>query len=365
MKFLGNLKIGTKIATGSILLSIIATACGYLFINPANSLAYNAAACAGILVAALVISWIITYCTAKQIEHVLKSVSEALSSLLNTSKIITAASHQLAEGTSEQAASLQETSSTMEEASSMIQQTTQNTKEAVILAEKAKDGAANGVQEMKKLLESMVELERSSTEVSKIIKVIDDIAFQTNILSLNAAVEAARAGEAGKGFAVVAEEVRNLAQRSAQAAKDTASLIEGDVYLTKQAARISELVGEVLTNIDFESAKVKELLDEISTASQEQVIGVGQISQAISQIETVIQSQVAIAEKSAGEAESLHKVGSQINNARALLERIIKTPKSKWEEESEFSITELPDSTTAREKTKKVNPEEIIPLEDF
>lgn len=388
--FFANLKLGTKIMAGMLLFTLGALYVGFEWLLPEKfGITFCIIVSIITTIAAAVVAWIVTKSITLQIDKVIADLTSTSTSVLNASNSLTNTSHQLAEGTSEQAASVQETSSTMEESASMIQQTTQNTKEAVVLAEQAKEDAAQGVEKMQRLLKSMMELEKSSNEVSKIIKVIDDMAFQTNILSLNAAVEAARAGDAGKGFAVVAEEVRNLAQRSAQAAKDTSALIDGNVALTKTAARVSEQVGDELRTIDSGVGKVKELLDEISTASQEQVIGVGQISQALSQIESVIQAQSAIAVSSSQEADALEQYCHQMRTAVGDLVNVIKNAahdkpeehtaprletKSKPKHEQRPQLTSGASERRGSAKTpdsgkligaKAVNPEDVIPLEDF
>lgn len=300
-------------------------------------------------------------------------VGDAASSLIHTST-------QLAEGTTEQAASIQQTSSTLEESASMIHQTTQNTKQAAALAKHTKDAATKGNTEMSKMLQSMDELKKSSSEIGKIIKVIDEIAFQTNILSLNAAVEAARAGEAGKGFAVVAEEVRNLAQRSAQAAKDTAVIIESNIALSEQGLRISEQVNGALLEINDEAHKVSELLDEISTASQEQEIGINQINKAISQMDYVIQSNAGTANKSSSSAELLASYSSTMKEIVTALKGLVEGSSDShynYIESSEKRAQYLPPSNERRGKSvrrspsanlqgaKVITPEDVIPLGDF
>lgn len=269
------------------------------------------------------IAWFVTNDIKKSISSVLNDLSLTSTNLESLSNDMTVNGHKLAEGSSEQAASIQETSSTLEESASMVHQTTQNTKEADLLAKRTKDAAAKGDSEMHTMLQAMKELKTSSGEISKIIKVIDEIAFQTNILSLNAAVEAARAGDAGKGFAVVAEEVRNLAQRSAQAAKDTAVIIESNISLSEKCLGITEQVSVSLTEINDESNKVSELLGEITTASQEQEIGIGQINKAISQMEIVLQSNASTAQTTAMSADQLSDYSKNItcimNNLNALI----------------------------------------------
>ena len=230
-----------------------------------------------------------------------------------------AASEKLAEGSTEQAASIQETSSTLEETSSMVQQNRDNTKQAATLAKQSKDYADKSNQEMQAMMKAMEELKKSSGEISKIIKVIDEIAFQTNILSLNAAVEAARAGDAGKGFAVVAEEVRSLAQRSAGAAKDTAVIIESNISMSENGVHLAKNVQESISEIDTQSKKVSELLDEISVATDEQAQGVSQIHKAISQMEIVLASNAQTAEESSAASKALY---NQTLNMNEIIERL-------------------------------------------
>ncbi|OGI02646.1 MAG: hypothetical protein A2Y25_03140 [Candidatus Melainabacteria bacterium GWF2_37_15] len=241
----------------------------------------------------------------KKLNKIITDMSESSNLLTSASNQLSTSSMELAEGSTQQAASIEETSATLEQSESMVKQNTENTKQAAILAKQAKDSANKGNIDMQNMMQSMEELKKSSDQIAKIIKVIDEIAFQTNILALNAAVEAARAGEAGQGFAVVAEEVRNLAQRSAQAAKDTAEIIESNIHLSEQGVSVSKNVNESLTEINNQAQKVSDLLDEISAASQEQAQGIAQINKAISQMEQVVQSNASTAEESASASEEL------------------------------------------------------------
>lgn len=227
---------------------------------------------------------------------------------------VEAASNQLASASAQQAASIQETSSTMEETSSMVQQNSDNTREADSLAKNAKQYAEASHVKMKTMLVSMENLEKSSNEIAKIIKVIDEIAFQTNILSLNAAVEAARAGDAGKGFAVVAEEVRNLAQRSATAAKDTATIIESNISLSSESAGLAKDVEGSLVQIDDETRKLSELLDEISVATTEQSRGISEINKAIAQMEEAVSSNAQTADECAAASKELSSQADSVKD---------------------------------------------------
>ena len=218
---------------------------------------------------------------------------------------VSAASQSLAQGSSEQAASLEETSSSSEEINSMTRKNAENSKVAAEFTGQVEQrvGAAN--QTLGQMVVSMNEINASSDKVSKIIKVIDEIAFQTNILALNAAVEAARAGEAGMGFAVVADEVRNLAQRCAQAAKDTATLIEESIAKSHDGVAKLDQVAEAIRSITESAAQVKTLVDEVHLGSQEQARGIEQIAKAIAQMEQVTQKNAANAEEGASASEEL------------------------------------------------------------
>jgi methyl-accepting chemotaxis protein len=174
----------------------------------------------------------------------------------------------------------------------------------------------------------MTAINESSGQISKIIKVIDEIAFQTNLLALNAAVEAARAGEHGKGFAVVAEEVRNLAQRCATAAKDTTNLIEGSVQRAKQGADIATDVGKALSGIVSEVTKVSELINGIARASEEQAQGVDQVNTAVSQMDKITQSNAAGAEESASASEELNAQAEQMKMLVAELVAVVQGRRS-------------------------------------
>jgi methyl-accepting chemotaxis protein len=233
---------------------------------------------------------------------------------------VSTASQSLAEGASNQAASLEETSSSLEELASMTQRNSENAEQVNDLSKQAREAADRGATDMAAMSSAMEAIKASSDDIAKIIKTIDEIAFQTNILALNAAVEAARAGEAGMGFAVVAEEVRALAQRSAQAAKETAAKIEGAIGRTGQGVELSAKVATTLNDIVGRARQVNELATEVASASREQTEGIKQINLAISQMDRITQSNAASAEEGAGAAEELNAQAQAIKTSlQALL----------------------------------------------
>lgn len=303
----------------------------------------------------------------KPIQHAIGELTKGSSEVSAASAQVEAASHALAEGTQEQSASIQETSSTLEETASMVQQNNENTKQAAIMAKNAKEYAQKSNKEMSTMMVSMGDLKQSSNEIAKIIKVIDEIAFQTNLLSLNAAVEAARAGDAGKGFAVVAEEVRSLAQRSAQAAKDTASIIEKNISLSEGSADIAKNVNESLTQIDEEAKKVAELLEEISTATDEQARGISEINKAVQQMEQVVEENAATSEESASAAQEL---SSQAENVGDIVRSLIRLVEGANAANTNGQTTRNYQVNRVSVDSKKAipqhrHPENIIPLNEF
>jgi len=242
---------------------------------------------------------------AKTLKHISDTVAEGAHQVAQVAAQVSSSSQTLAQGTSENAGSLEETSAATEQISSMARRNTENSQNAVSIVAHSVEKFAETNLALDGMVLAMGEINGSSQKISKIIKVIDEIAFQTNILALNAAVEAARAGEAGLGFAVVADEVRNLSQRCAQAARDTASLIEESISKSDSGKSKVDRVAEAIRGVTTEAAQVKTLVDEVSLGSQEQARGLDQISKSITQMEQAGQSAAATAEESAAAAEQL------------------------------------------------------------
>ena len=261
--------------------------------------------------------------TNKVLHHVSAALEEGSNQVSSASSQVSGASQSLAEGASEQAASLEETSSSLEEMASMTKRNSENAQKANELAKHARTAADKGIGDMQSMNAAMEAIKVSSDDIAKIIKTIDEIAFQTNILALNAAVEAARAGEAGMGFAVVADEVRNLAQRSAQAAKETAGKIEGAIAKTGQGVNISTTVAQTLNDIVTKVRQVDELVGEVASASREQTQGISQINTAVSQMDKVTQSNAANAEESAAAAEELNSQAEVMKHSVAELLELV------------------------------------------
>jgi methyl-accepting chemotaxis protein len=236
---------------------------------------------------------------------------------------ISGSSHSLAEGAAEQAAAIEETSASLEELSSMTKGNAENARKANDLAKHTRAAADKGIADMQAMSTAMAALKTSSDDVAKIIKTIDEIAFQTNILALNAAVEAARAGEAGMGFAVVANEVRSLAQRSAQAAKETAAKIESAIAKTAQGVDISGKVGSTLNEIVAKAREMDELAAEVANASNEQTQGIVQINVAVGEMDKVTQSNAASSEECAAAAAELNAQAGAMKQAVSELSSIM------------------------------------------
>lgn len=255
--------------------------------------------------------------------HVSGTLDDGANQVAAAASQVSGSSQSLAEGASEQAASLEETSASLEEMSSMTKRNAENADKAKDLARLTKTAADSGATDMQEMSTAMDAIKSSSDNIAKIIKTIDEIAFQTNILALNAAVEAARAGEAGMGFAVVADEVRNLAQRSAQAAKETAQKIEDSIRKSDHGVQISQKVALSLTEIVTKARQVDELISEIASASREQSQGIQQVNTAVVQMDKVTQSNAANAEESASASEELNAQAQTLKDAVADLQNLV------------------------------------------
>ncbi len=241
----------------------------------------------------------------QNLREIIMQLSEATVQISSGSCQLSDSSQSLSQGSAEQASSVEEISSSMTEISSQTNSNAENAVQGNQFAKDARKASERGKEQVQEMILSMKEINSSSREISKIIKVIDDIAFQTNLLALNAAVEAARAGSHGKGFAVVAEEVRSLAGRSAKAAKETAELIEGSVKKAEGGAGIADKTAEALEEIANSAVKVADIVEEIAAASNEQSLGISQINEGISQVGDVIQQTTASAEETASISEEL------------------------------------------------------------
>jgi methyl-accepting chemotaxis protein len=246
-------------------------------------------------------------------------LAEGAEQVASAASQVSSSSQSLAQGSSEQAATLEQTSASSEEINSMARKNSENSRGAADLVTQSQQKFVQTNQSLEQMVAAMGEINTQSGKIAKIIKVIDEIAFQTNILALNAAVEAARAGEAGMGFAVVADEVRNLAQRCAQAAKDTSALIEESIAKSNDGKTKVDQVATAIRAITEESSRVKTLVDEVNLGSEEQARGIEQIGKAITQMEQVTQKTAANAEESASAAEELN---AQSETLKEIVDRL-------------------------------------------
>jgi len=275
------------------------------------------------LLVGLGLGWIIIRSTNRALRQMASVLNDASGQVASAANQVSVGSQSLAEGSSEQAASLEESSSSLEELSAMTKRNADSAGSAKLLSGETRAAADAGNTDMIEMRQAMEAIKTSSNDIAKIIKTIDEIAFQTNILALNAAVEAARAGEAGAGFAVVADEVRALAQRSANSAKETASKIEVAIHNGDHGARASAKVAQSLDIIMAKARKVDELVAEIASASSEQNQGISQINTAVSQMDQVTQSNAANAEETAAAAEELTAQSVSLKETVGLLRLLV------------------------------------------
>jgi len=254
----------------------------------------------------------------KNLNQLISGIKEASEQVALGSKQLSDASQSLAQGATDQASVIEELNASVEEVSAQTKQNAQNVDEATKFANEIKADAQNGIEQMRQMMNAMDEINTASTNISKIIKAIDEIAFQTNILALNAAVEAARAGSYGKGFAVVAEEVRNLATRSANAAKETSDLIESTIKKIEMGDKIAKQTHSALDKITKGIDKMAMIMNDISYSSREQAEAISQITEGINQVANVVQSNSANSEQTAAASEELF---SQAETLKSLIER--------------------------------------------
>ncbi|WMJ23933.1 methyl-accepting chemotaxis protein [Paludicola sp. MB14-C6] len=239
------------------------------------------------------------------LQTTLLGISQAADQVNSGATQVAGGSQALSQGATEQASAIEELSAVISEIAVRIKKNAENAKQATTIADEAGNGIITSNNEMKQMVTAMDDINKASIKISKIIKTIDDIAFQTNILALNAAVEAARAGAAGKGFAVVAEEVRNLASKSAEAANQTSALIESSVLAVKNGTKIANNTAKSLSEVVEKTKKAIDLMDDISTESNEQATAVNQVTSGVDQIAAVVQTNSATAEQSAAASEEL------------------------------------------------------------
>jgi methyl-accepting chemotaxis protein len=250
----------------------------------------------------------------QSLDSIVGQINVAADQISSGASEVSDSGQSLSQGATEQASSMEQISASMNQISAQTKLNAENATQANLLANQAKEAAEKGNQRMNSMVGAMSEISQAGQDISKIIKTIDEIAFQTNLLALNAAVEAARAGQHGKGFAVVAEEVRNLAARSAKAARETALLIEGTVSKTNNGTQIANDTAKALEEIVTRISRVTDLVAEIATASNEQAQGFTQVNQGLGEIDKVTQQNTASAEESASAAEELSAQAAELKN---------------------------------------------------
>ncbi|MBI9086481.1 MAG: hypothetical protein JEZ11_22990 [Desulfobacterales bacterium] len=326
----------------------------------------------GVLVGIFLV-WSLGRSVTLPLRRVIAGLTEASDQVASGSVQVSMSSQSLAEGSSEQAASIEETSSSLEEMASMTRQNADNAVQADGLMKAAGEVVVRANTSMENLAGAMEEISTASQETQKIVKTIDEIAFQTNLLALNAAVEAARAGEAGAGFAVVADEVRNLAMRAAEAAKNTAELIEGTVNRIHEGTTLAGTTREAFVEVRDSAGKVGELVAEIASASKEQAQGIGQINTAVTEMDKVVQSNAASAEESASASEEMTAQAEEMKRFVEELEMMVgsvgkkevsKKPARRKPSSGRQTEKQHISAVPARPGSRIVDPKQIIPLDD-
>jgi methyl-accepting chemotaxis protein len=282
----------------------------------------------GFTAISLLIGYLMVRLPLRNLSRVIEGVSSASTQVGSASNQLASASQSMASGASQQAASMEETSATLEQMSSATAASAKGAKEAESLAGGAKVLAAEGGEAMGRMTAAIGAIKESSTKTARIVKTIDEIAFQTNLLALNAAVEAARAGDSGRGFAVVAEEVRNLAQRSAEAAKETSRLIEDSQAKADLGVKVSEEMGGLLKQINDGIAKVGVLIQDVAASAADQSKSIAQVNTAVAQMDGITQSNAANAEQSAASSDELSAQAADLQHLVAQLTDIVGSVKT-------------------------------------
>ena len=305
--------------------------------------------CVGLsLLVGMFLSFFLTWAITKPLRAVINGLLAGAEQVATAAGQISSTSHSMADGASEQAAAIEETSASLEEMSSMTRQNAENASHANVLMNETRTTVTEASDSMTRLMASMDEISKASERTSKIIKSIDEIAFQTNLLALNAAVEAARAGEAGAGFGVVADEVRNLAMRAAEAAKNTAQLIQSTVVKVSDGSMVVEKTGKDFSKVVGGSVKMAELAGEIAAASNEQALGIGQISKAVSDMDRVVQQSAAESEQTAATSKEMSSQAKRMEGFVLDLEMMVNgcskpLGADKWEKDlSADSVPSIP-----------------------
>lgn len=337
---------------------------------------WNMSAAGIIVIVSLFIMLLVVRTIVRSLSDINTGLGESSKRVASASTQISASSQELAQGASEQAASLEETTASLEEMASMTKQNANNAVQADGLMKDANNVVAQAAESMAQLTMAMGDISHASEQTSKIIKTIDEIAFQTNLLALNAAVEAARAGDAGAGFAVVAEEVRNLAMRSAEAARNTASLIEGTVQKISEGSEMVSKTNDAFSAVAVSVIKGGELVGEIAAASNEQAMGIEQVNRAMSSMDKVTQQNAANAEESASASEEMNAQAGQlatfVSKLSALLgknkrkRKILPAPKSMPElPGNKIPPAPIPSRKPVSEPAPSAkNPEQVIPFDE-
>ena len=315
----------------------------------------------------------------RPVKRIIDDLRGGADQVASASGQITSASQSLAEGSSEQAASIEQSSASLEEMAAMTKQNADNASQADQLMTQASAVVDQANESMAGLTASMEDISTSSEETSKIIKTIDEIAFQTNLLALNAAVEAARAGEAGAGFAVVADEVRNLAMRAADAAKDTATLIEGTTQKVKTGSDLVAGTNEAFAQVTDSASRVGELVAEIAAASDEQARGIEQVNTAVTEMDKVTQQNAANAQQSASSSEEMLSQAGWMKEMVTELVSLVGGSDSSTKESSTKTWPSLREKIRSKivqpnkndyhnemspPREEETRPEQLIPLED-